>query len=93
MWASGAKRKPRLATPSGPVEGSSLEGGGKDSGGLRKDSKGTTRPLDRWLLGLGRETEGPREKVMEQTESIGCLKTSGGPKGTEEGTEGRTEGQ
>ena len=60
---------------------------------MREDRKRTVRPLDRWLLGLGRGTEGPREKVSEQTESEGCLKTSGGPKGTEEGQEGRTKGQ
>ena len=92
MRASGAKKKPRLATASRPAEGPILEVGGKTSAGLREDRRGTKRPLDWWLLGLGRGTEGPREKVSEQTESEGCLKTSGGPKGTEEGLEGRTGG-
>ena len=93
MRASGTKRKPRLAVTSRPAEGPTLEGGGKSGVGLREGRRGTTRPLDRWLLSLGRGTEGPREKVTEQTESKGGQRTPGGQRGTEEGAEGVTEGQ
>lgn len=83
LRALGAKKKPRLATPSGPAEGSPLEGRGKTSGGLRKESKGTSRPLDQWLLKLGKKTRGPRGRDTGVVEGIGSLETPGGNKGGE----------
>ena len=64
--------KPKPAKSPSLAKGPLQQGGGKSRRGRRKESLGTLRPLDRWLL-LGRKAEGTSG---EDVEEAGELKLS-----------------
>ena len=62
----GSRTEPWQAITSSPIKGPLKQGGGTGGRGKKEDSKGANKPLDKWLLHLGRKAGGPRVEDKEQ---------------------------